>query len=80
MGNMFSYKTTPVLPFKVNTVRNVLINQAYCYKCHNRVVDGTTCSCGNVSVFGGKSELGRKVKFPSFYSDCSLLEYTPVKV
>ena len=61
------------------TYRTILINQAYCYKCNFLVKDGSTCTCGNVTVFGGNKELGRKVKDDTFYSDYSLFEYKPVE-
>lgn len=58
-----------------NTVRNILINQATCYKCNTLLKNEGVCKCGNVEIYGGTSELGRRVKNASFYSDCSLLEY-----
>jgi len=75
MGSYFSFYTK-VSDAKKST-RHILINQAVCYSCHSRVVDKGTCSCGNVTVFGGSNELGRQVRDHAMYSDCSLIEYRP---
>ena len=56
----------------------ILINQATCYKCNTTVRDRGLCKCGNVEIYGGNEELGRRVKHMDKYADCSLIEYRPV--
>ena len=68
MGTYFS--TTKGVSTKV-----ILINQASCYQCNSIVTSNGICKCGNVEVYGGTEELGRKVKNATLYSDCSLIEY-----
>jgi len=89
MGNYFTnFFATPVIPLPPNTdtdtdtdtditpsTRTILINQAYCYGCHSRMVNEGVCKCGNVEVYGHADELGRRIKDEALYSDCSLLEY-----
>ena len=55
--------------------QTILLNQAYCHTCHTVVKWCGTCTCGNVEVFGGDDELGRKIKHPNLFSDCNLIEY-----
>lgn len=79
MGNYFTKSSaTPVVPLTPDTIpstRTILINQAYCYGCHSRMVNEGVCKCGNVEVYGHSDELGRRIKDEALYSDCSLLEY-----
>lgn len=74
MGNYFSRKLKySTIPLPDNAV--IQINQAYCYTCHNLVVDKKVCKCGNVEVYGESSFLGRKVVNKNKYCDFSLIEY-----
>ena len=59
----------------VKSIRIIVINQATCYGCNTLLVDSGVCKCGNVEIYGGVRELGRRVKNAILYSDCSLLEY-----
>jgi hypothetical protein len=64
--------------YRIDKMENqiIILNQAYCHKCNVIVKCNGMCKCGNVEVFGGKDELGRKVKHPKWFSDCNLIEYT----
>jgi hypothetical protein len=82
MGIFYSYFESPInteldTKTETNSTKIILINQANCYQCHSLVVNEGVCKCGNVTVFGGNIELGRKVKDYNKYSDASLLEYLP---
>jgi hypothetical protein len=57
------------------STRLILINQATCYQCNSTVKDQGVCKCGNVEVYGGTKELGRKVIDTNKYADCNLIEY-----
>ena len=65
---------------KVDVIKTKLIpiNQATCYKCNTTIRDRGICKCGNVEIYGGTEELGRRIKHMDKYSDCSLIEYRPV--
>jgi hypothetical protein len=76
MGTFLSKQTTAKVDI-INT-KIILINQATCYKCHTTLKDRGICTCGNVEIYGGNEELGRRVKHMDKYSDCSLIEYRPV--
>jgi hypothetical protein len=74
MGSIYSrYKSTPVQSNRV-----IIINQAVCHLCRSVVVCEGVCKCGNVEVYGGLKELGRRVKDVSNYSDCNLIEYKSI--
>ena len=62
------------------STRSILINQATCYQCNTSITDRGICKCGNVEIFGGREELGRRVKKTEWYGDCSLFEYRRVLV
>jgi hypothetical protein len=64
--------------FKEESVKTILINQATCYQCNTSIVDRGICKCGNVEIYGGKEELGRRIKNNDQYGDCSLVEYRRV--
>lgn len=68
---MGTYFSTP----KYVSTKVILINQASCHQCNSIVKSNAICKCGNVEVYGGTEELGRKVKNVSLYSDCNLFEY-----
>lgn len=91
MGTNFSFSRgqLPVVPVETQSsnlvvvpvaepksVRTIVINQATCYGCNKLLVNEGICRCGNVEIYGGTNELGRRVKRMELYSDCSLVEYT----
>lgn len=61
--------------------RVILLNQMYCHACRQRVVSisdtPTTCTCGNVSVWGGSAQLGGACKEPTRAEECSMVVFQP---
>jgi hypothetical protein len=78
MGTFLSTQSNDTINI-INT-KIILINQASCYKCNSTLKDRGICKCGNVEIYGGNEELGRRVKHMDHYSDCSLIEYRPIRL
>ena len=78
MGTFLSTQSNDTINI-INT-KIILINQASCYKCNSILKDRGICKCGNVEIYGGNEELGRRVKHMDHYSDCSLIEYRPIRL
>ena len=78
MGTFLSTQSNDTINI-INT-KIILINQASCYKCNSTLKDRGICKCGNVEIYGGNEELGRRVKHMDLYSDCSLIEYRPIRL
>jgi hypothetical protein len=57
----------------------IILNQAFCHLCETIVRDQGVCTCGNLTVYGNTTELGRIVRDKTKYSDCNLLEYSGKK-
>jgi len=75
MGIYWSSGDTTLDSSSIKSKKIILINQACCYQCNSTVTSNGTCKCGNVEVYGGNEELGRRIKNDKLYSDCSLIEY-----
>jgi len=79
MGLFYSKYYTPPLQMVTTSKYEILLNQAYCHKCNSVVLNKGLCKCRNVKVFGEQKELGRLVLDHKYYSDCSLLSFTPTR-
>ena len=81
MGN-YTSRTSSITPLEnennYKSTRFILINQATCYQCNTSITDRGICKCGNVEIYGGREELGRRIKKTEWYGDCSLFEYRPI--
>lgn len=76
INNAIKTSQSPSTPYQ--SQRFILINQANCLQCNMVLTDRGICKCGNVEIYGGREELGRRVKKTELYSDVSLLEYRPI--